>query len=1028
MASATLTLFVGALVLFVLYCVKTYTYWRRHKIPTPGGSIPFLGHMWPVYTVTKNATDHFESLYNQSKNYSMFGIYDMFTPALVIREPQLIKTVLQSNFSNFHKNGVDISPKKDRLLALNPFFAQGEAWSTGRKRLTFAFSNAKLKTLFLGVMEVAKKQEAFLDKHLKSKNKYECELKHFFGRFTAESVANAGLGVEGYSYEDNPPPNAFHTIGQNMFTTSFINAFVTTIAFLKSNLIIFLGIPFLPKEIEMFFRDVVHENLDIRLKDPTGRNDFFQLMIEMEKSEGKGVINEEAIVAHSLSLFMDGFETSRLTLSFVVYQLAIHPEVQEKLRDEIKSIIAKNNGEMTFEGLKDLKYMEQVISESQRHNAAVAFLKKVCMEAYELIGSDGLTVKMKPGMQVLVPMTALHNDPQYWSDPKVFDPDRFSDERKQDIEKMSFIPFGEGPRMCVGMRMAMLMMKCCLVSLLNNYRIELSPKTTVPLKFSKYHFLSQPTGFWAYISKLLLLQCISRWLSSAIACIAHTESAMASATLTLLVGALVLFVLYCVKTYTYWKRRKIPIPAGSIPFLGHMWPVYTVTRNFTDYFHSLYNQSKKYSMFGIYDMFTPTLVIREPQLIKTVLQSNFSNFHKNGFEVSPKKDRLLALNPFFASGETWSTGRKRLTLAFSNAKLKTLFLGVMGVAKKQEAFLDKHLKSENKYECELKHFFGRFTAESVANAGLGVEGYSYEDNPPPNAFHTIGQNVFNASLINAFLTTLAFLKSNLMNFLGIPILSKEMEMFFRGVVHENLDIRLKDPTARNDFFQLMIEMEQSEDKSGINEEAIVAHTLSLFFDGFETSRLTLAFVAYQLAVHPDVQDKLRDEIKSIIAKNNGELTFEGLKDLKYMEQVISESQRHNSALVFMKKVCTEAYELTGSDGLSVKMTPGMQVIVPISALHHDPQYFSDPNVFDPDRFSDERKQDIEKMSFIPFGEGPRMCVGMRMAMLMMKCCLVSLLNNYKIELSPKTTVPLKFSKYHFLSEPVNGVWAYLSKL
>ncbi|XP_076303803.1 cytochrome P450 9e2-like isoform X1 [Lasioglossum baleicum] len=503
---------------------------------------------------------------------------------------------------------------------------------------------------------------------------------------------------------------------------------------------------------------------------------------------------------------------------------------------------------------------------------------------------------------------------------------------------------------------------------------------------------------------------------------------MASATLTFLVGALVLFVLYCLKTYTHWKRHKIPTPGGSIPFLGHMWPVYTVTKNATDHFESLYNQSKNYSMFGIYDLFTPALVVREPQLIKTVLQSNFSNFHKNGFQVSPKKDRLLALNPFFAQGETWSTGRKRLTLAFSNAKLKTLFLGVMGVAKKQEAFLVKHLKSKNKYECELKHFFGRFTAESVANAGLGVEGYSYEDNPPPNAFHTIGQNMFNPSWITSFLTTLAFVNSNLTNFLGIPFLPKEMDRFFRGVVHENLAIRLKDPTARNDFFQLMIEMETSEGKSGINEEAIAAHTLSLFFDGFETSRLTLSFVAYQLAVHPEIQEKLRDEIKSIIAENNGEMTFEGLKDLKYMEQVISESQRHNSALIYLKKECTEAYELTGSDGLTVKMRPGMQVLVPITALHHDPQYWSDPKVFDPDRFSDERKQNIEKMSFIPFGEGPRMCVGMRMAMLMMKCCLVSLLNNYKIELSPKTTVPLKFSKYHFFSEPIDGFWAYISKL
>ncbi|XP_076642026.1 putative cytochrome P450 28d1 [Halictus rubicundus] len=502
---------------------------------------------------------------------------------------------------------------------------------------------------------------------------------------------------------------------------------------------------------------------------------------------------------------------------------------------------------------------------------------------------------------------------------------------------------------------------------------------------------------------------------------------METTTLTLLAGAVVLLVIYYVKTYTYWQRRKIPTPAGSVPFLGHMWPVYTVTRNVTDHIETMYNQCRKHSMFGLYDMFTPELVIREPQLIKTVLQSNFSSFHENATKVSEKKDPLLALNPFFADGETWSTGRKRLTYAFSNAKLKTLFLGVMGVCKKQQAFLEKHLKTNDKYECELKHFFGRFTAESVANAGLGVEGYSYEENPPPNAFHTIGVNMFNSSLLSAFLTTIAFLKSNVTNFLGIPFLPKEMEMFFRHVVHENLGIRLKDPTARNDFFQLMIEMEKSENEK-VNEDAVVAHTLSFFFDGFETSRLTLSFVTYQLARHPEIQEKLRNEIKSVLAENNGELTFEALKELKYMEQVISESQRHHSALVYLKKTCTEPCELTGSDGLSVQMKPGMEVIIPVTAVHHDPQYWSDPEVFDPDRFSEERKQNIERMSFLPFGEGPRMCVGMRMAMLMMKCCLASFFNNYKVELSPKTTVPLKWSKYHFMTEPRTGFWAHISKL
>ncbi|XP_076375886.1 cytochrome P450 9e2-like [Megalopta genalis] len=501
---------------------------------------------------------------------------------------------------------------------------------------------------------------------------------------------------------------------------------------------------------------------------------------------------------------------------------------------------------------------------------------------------------------------------------------------------------------------------------------------------------------------------------------------MESSTLALLLGALVLIVIYFVKTYTFWQRRKIPIPDGYWPLLGHMWPVYTVTKNITDHFEDLYKKCNKHSMYGLYDGLTPALVVREPHLIKTVMQSSFANFQKNGFEVSPKKDPLLATNPFFSVGEAWQNGRKRLTQAFSAARLKNLFTAVTQVCNKQQKFLEKQLKSEDQYEVELKHFFGRFTAESVANAGLGVEGFSYEDHPPPTSFHSIGQSIFNPNVLSAMLFNIVFLKPSIAIFLGIPLLDKRVDAFFRRVVHENLSFRRQDQSPKYDFFQLMIEQETSEGE--MNEERISANTLTLFFDGFETSRLTLALVGYHLAKYPEVQEKLRDEIRATIAKNDGELTFDALKELKYMDQVISESQRRHSALVFLKKVCTNECELTGSDGLSIRMKPGMEVYIPINPIHHDAEYWSNPEVFDPDRFSEERKQDIEKMTFLPFGEGPRMCIGLKIAMLMMKSCLATFLNNYKIEMSPKTSVPLKWSKYHFLTEAITGIWVKVSKV
>ncbi|KZC12581.1 PREDICTED: cytochrome P450 6g1-like [Dufourea novaeangliae] len=502
---------------------------------------------------------------------------------------------------------------------------------------------------------------------------------------------------------------------------------------------------------------------------------------------------------------------------------------------------------------------------------------------------------------------------------------------------------------------------------------------------------------------------------------------MESMTLKLLAGALALLLLYVISAHTYWKRRGIPMHEGFVPLFGHFLPIYTLPMTMGKYFQKMYNDCKQHSMFGIYDMFNPILVVREPQLVKTILQSNFSSFHKNGWELVSDVDPLLHKNPFFSEGEQWMTGRKRLTYAFSSMRLKILFQAVAGVGKKLEDFLSRQLKTKEKYEVELTEFFGRFTAESVANAGLGIEGYSFDDNPPPNSFQELGKETFEQSSVNGLLRNVLFFKPCINRFFRVPFMPKHVDKFFRQVVEENLQMRANADTARNDFFQTIFDLAKANGEEP-NTEDLASHALSFFADGFETSRITLSFAAYQLAKHPDIQQKVRDEVKSTIAKHGGVLTYEATKELTYMEQVISESQRLNPVLGFFRKRCTEKIELIGSDGLRVWVQPGTDVLISVDGLQMNPDYWSDPEEFDPDRFSEERKRSIEKMSFIPFGDGPRICVGMRMAMVVMKHCLATLLDNYKIELSPKTQLPLQMSTFFFINRPTEGIWSYISKL
>lgn len=221
---------------------------------------------------------------------------------------------------------------------------------------------------------------------------------------------------------------------------------------------------------------------------------------------------------------------------------------------------------------------------------------------------------------------------------------------------------------------------------------------------------------------------------------------------------------------------------------------------------------------------------------------------------------------------------------------------------------------------------------------------------------------------------------------------------------------------------------ESDKTDEIDKDYVLAHAGIFFFDMYETSSTAMTFVAFHLATHLDIQQKIRDEVRSVMSRHNGQLTYDALKDLTYMEQVFSESARVNPALGTMSRVCTERCELVGSDGLSFVAEPGNIVSISIQGLHQDSECWSDPDAFDPERFSEENKSKRHKFVHLPFGEGPRMCPGTVLGSMMMKSAFCKLLDKYSFTLSSRQQLPLKMNPYHFLTNPLNGVWVNLEKI
>lgn len=199
----------------------------------------------------------------------------------------------------------------------------------------------------------------------------------------------------------------------------------------------------------------------------------------------------------------------------------------------------------------------------------------------------------------------------------------------------------------------------------------------------------------------------------------------------------------------------------------------------------------------------------------------------------------------------------------------------------------------------------------------------------------------------------------------------------------------------------------------------MAQAQSFLVAGFESTALLMTFTLFEMTQHPEMQDKVREEILENV-KLHGGLTYDALKNMKYLEGAIKEVQRLYPIVPYLLRVCTKEYEL--ADGYVIKQ--GDSLAVPISAVHMDPYNFPEPKEFRPERFLEP----IEQGTFLPFGEGPRICIAMRYTIMLMKYGVAKVLMHYKVKLSENTKVPLEFNNRFFSAFPSKKIFLKIEKI
>ncbi|XP_012541825.2 cytochrome P450 9e2-like [Monomorium pharaonis] len=489
---------------------------------------------------------------------------------------------------------------------------------------------------------------------------------------------------------------------------------------------------------------------------------------------------------------------------------------------------------------------------------------------------------------------------------------------------------------------------------------------------------------------------------------------------TLVLSAAVIAVYYYFyKNLNFFKKYEI-LHIPPLPVLGNMTPVILHQLSMAELVQKVYclNQDAKYV--GFFDSMTPIVMIRDPDLIKAIGIKNFEVFPDHRSLIDEVSDPLFGKNLFSLRGERWREVRNLLSPVFTTSKIKAMFILMSDCASNFIDFLSKLPADRN---VEMKECFAKYTNDVIATCAFGVTVNSMKN--PNNDFYIYGKEATTFSRLRTIKLYIVRSMPVISKLLGVKLISHRVNQFFKDLVRNTIHTRDMKNIARPDMLQLMME---TRGKRGPGKELTVedmtAQAFIFFFGGFDTVSSLMCFAAHEIAVNPQVQAKLHDEIDEVLKTTNGKLTYEALNGMQYLDAVINEALRMWPVFIFLDRISEKDFELPpalpGDKPFLLKK--GMNVWFPVYGLHRDPKYFQKPDEFRPERFLDENKKGINSAAYIPFGLGPRMCIGNRFALLETKVVLFHLLARCELKLCTKTSHPLQLSKANLDMMAEGGFW------
>lgn len=345
--------------------------------------------------------------------------------------------------------------------------------------------------------------------------------------------------------------------------------------------------------------------------------------------------------------------------------------------------------------------------------------------------------------------------------------------------------------------------------------------------------------------------------------------------------------------FSYWKQKGVPYLMPSFPF-GNFDGVFMQKRSIGYWCKDLYEKTTE-PFVGVYSTLKPMLLVRDPDLIRTMLIKDFQHFHDRGVYHDEKVDPLSA-HLFSIDGQKWRNLRVKLTPTFTSGKMKAMFSTLVDSGESLQKQVNRIANNPSNNKFEVREMTAQFATNIIASVAFGIDINCFDE--PDTPFRKYGRKVFALTFKNGLRQLLSFIAPSLMRLFKLRVNDQDVEDFMMSVVDQTLKYREESKVVRKDFFQLLVQLRNTgnvqlddqwstviadENSKKLTRDEMAAQAFVFYLAGFETSSTTMTFCMYEIAKNPDVQQKVHEEIDRVLAEHNGQISYDSIREMKYLE-------------------------------------------------------------------------------------------------------------------------------------------------